>query len=132
MTFDMSNKRVQKKPCRVCGTTETSRVGMCRECDTGPAGTWALSYLSELGFILIDDTIENGWAIGSSANNFLGLTDGTQICVTVDDIDRTLFHAKCDINPKEDDSWEDVFWEKPGITQIDFSLGINIANKQIK
>jgi hypothetical protein len=113
--------------------------GFCRQCDTSSAGTWALSYLTELGFISNDDTVENGYVIGTTHDNFLGVPNGKEIYCVVDKYDRTLFHASIDLeipnelgstNEDEDDEG-DVFWNKPNITKIDFrmNLGIEIVKK---
>lgn len=105
---------------------------LCRECDTSSAGTWMLSYLSELDYIVAYDDVRNGSVYGTIDNNFLDLANGTEIYCSVDEYDRTLFHAKCDIiDPKkkddsESEEWDDVFWEKPDITKIDFRVNLGI------
>lgn len=61
-------------------------------------------------------------------NNFLDFVNGTEIYCFVDEYDKTLFHAKCDIidpkkkNDSESEEWEDIFWEKPNITKIELIL----------
>lgn len=122
--------------CNHCNKsfTKVSRgyAGKCRECDTSSAGTWMLSYLSELDYIIGEDDIMNGYVYGTTNNNFLGLANGTLIHCCVDEYDRTLFHAKCDIfDPKKkDDEEEDIFGKNPTFTKIDFkiNLGIEIVN----
>ena len=142
-----NNKRVTVKvipigKCAGCKKSfdkvQRALGGFCRQCDTSSAGTWALSYLAELDYIVQDDTVENGIIIGSTSNDFLGLPNDKDIYCVVDKYDRTLFHASIDLeipnetgSADEDEEWEDVFWEKPNITKIDFrmNLGIEIVKK---
>lgn len=122
------NGVVKIKICKGCKRgidNGRERGGYCEKCDTSPAGTWALSWLSELGYIDNDDTIQNGCAYGSSDNNFLGLPNGTEIYCRVDELDKNLFHVTHEtvkIQDLEDIDDYDVWWEHPAAGKIDFRL----------
>lgn len=96
----MSERR-NKPHCKFCKKSSHNLFrGVCKDCDTSAAGTWFLSYLSSLGFINNDDTIQNGYVYGTTNKNFLGIPDGTEIFCQVDEKEKDIFHLKYDPKAK--------------------------------
>lgn len=131
------SKTVKKIPkrCVKCNKSfskvQEARDNRCVKCDTSAAGTWALSYLAQLGYIKNSDTIENGYAYGESGNKFLGLKNKTQIYVGVDKDDMTLFHLTYQTQPMTDEDEDEygVWWDHPSVKYIHFRIDtlINIV-----
>lgn len=133
----MSKKIVKRNNDDVCKKCNESfnkvghgMHGRCRKCDTSAAGTWMLSYLSELGLIENDDTIENGYTYGYTRNGFLELPNKTQIFCEIDKDDKSLFHVIYeDKNNKIPKDWEDeydIWWQHPFAKKIGFQIKLNI------
>jgi hypothetical protein len=125
-----SKKSRQAPACLRCnGLRPPQPNGICRDCDTRHMGTWYLSCISELGHIVINDTIICGYAKGVTGNNFLGVPNKTPIFCCVNEVDKNLFHAFCDTNHMEEEVWVndyDVWWDHPSVTQIDFRVNFSI------
>jgi len=116
---------------------------------TTDAGIWFLSYLCELGYIEQEDDVYSGCVFGSSRKDFMGLKNGTQVYIVVDQKDHSLFHVfhqegkddGDDENGEGEDDGEgevdgegdceeeeyceddDVWWEKPTTEKFDFVVG---------
>ena len=92
-----NNKRVAVKIGKCAGCKKSfdkvqRELGsFCRKCDTSSAGTWALSYLAELDYIVQDDTVENGIIIGRTSNDFLGLPNDKDIHCVVDEYEEVYY-----------------------------------------
>jgi len=128
----MSNRKSNANVCSECGMKDlqTTRKGVCRKCDTSHMGTWYLSCISELDYIIVDDDVLDGYAYGSTGNDFLGLPDGTPIYCHVDKQDKNLFHAFCDENEMEEEDWVndyDIWWEHPSVTKLDFKVNFKFT-----
>lgn len=124
-------RKVKKVMCTRCGDRgKQPHNDLCRMCDTSYTGTWLLSYISEMRYIILDDDVVNGYAYGETSNDFLGLSNGAPIFVEVDGVDKHLFHASCDEKNMKEDDWVDEYdawWQHPSVTKIDFRIDIDIS-----
>ena len=89
------------------------------EKDAGEAGTWFLSYLSEIGYIDTDD-VYDGCVFGTVSKQFVGLELGSYVYIRVDGSNPALYHV-C-IRREKGDEW----WEQPGIEKFDFLVDLGM------
>jgi hypothetical protein len=118
--------------CKDCGSALTKigkRVNDCESCESViRTGTWVISWLVEMGYIDNDDTVQNGYTIGKSNNNFLGLPNKTYLQCKVDKLDKNLFHViyrEIDYEDCDEDDY-DIWWDGAAAKKIDFRTDILI------